>query len=192
MLTQEIFAAPEESSWAVMKKSANAFQAYHHDFMMPRLNQMNRYWYNMFRDHRLFEALIPSFWAVGTQEIDHFYGANFVTDDINLVVGAGTADFQTYSKAVLDILEPSFDSVTLTKDAIKQVRALSEQWRRRLHDRYPGNKWGRYLRKYDNCLRIVPGKHERDISGKYRCIQCVGCIISPISASSVGLLSRIK
>ncbi|KFZ03413.1 hypothetical protein V502_10972 [Pseudogymnoascus sp. VKM F-4520 (FW-2644)] len=86
MLTQEIFAAPEESSRAVMKKSASAFQAYHHDFMMPRLNQMNRYWYNMFRDHRLFEALIPSFWAVGTQEIDHLYGASFVTEDINWVV----------------------------------------------------------------------------------------------------------
>ncbi|ELR09447.1 hypothetical protein VC83_01902 [Pseudogymnoascus destructans] len=125
MLTHEILAAPEGSSWAIMKKSANAFQAYHHDFMMPRLNQMNRCWYNMFRDHRLFEALIPSFWAVGVQEIDYLYGASFVAEDINWVVGAGTADFQTYSKAVLDILEPSFDGVAPTEDAVEQVQALT-------------------------------------------------------------------
>ncbi|OBT47715.1 hypothetical protein VE00_02206 [Pseudogymnoascus sp. WSF 3629] len=124
MLTQEIFSAPKESSRAVMKKSANAFQAYHHDFIMPRLNQMNRYWYSMFRDHRLFEALIPSFWTVGIQEIDYLYGASFVAEDINWVVGAGTADFQTYTKAVLDILEPTFDGVAPTEDAVEQVQAL--------------------------------------------------------------------
>ncbi|OBT73313.1 hypothetical protein VF21_08408 [Pseudogymnoascus sp. 05NY08] len=124
MLTQEIFAAPEKSSRVVMKKSANAFQAYHHDFMMPRLNQMNRYWYSMFRDHRLFEAMIPTFWTVGIQEVDYLYGASFVPEDINWVVGAGTTDFQTLSKAALDILEPSFDGVAPTEDAVKQIQTL--------------------------------------------------------------------
>ncbi|KFY33105.1 hypothetical protein V495_08428 [Pseudogymnoascus sp. VKM F-4514 (FW-929)] len=175
MLTQEIFDAPEESSRAVMKKSANAFQAYHHDFMMPGLNQMNRYWYSMFRDHRLFEAMIPSFWAVGVQEVDTRYGATFVPEDINWVVGAGTADFQSYSTAVLDVLEPTLDGVAPSEYAVEQVQALSKQLRQRLHDKFPGNKWGRYLRKYDDCLRLVPGKHERDIGGKYTCIKCVGC-----------------
>ncbi|OBT60404.1 hypothetical protein VE03_10156 [Pseudogymnoascus sp. 23342-1-I1] len=175
MLTQEILAAPAESSRTVMRKSANAFQAYHHDFMMPRLNRMNRYWYNSFRDHRLFEAMIPTFWATGAQEIDDLYGASFVPEDIHWVVGAGTTDFQTFSKVVLDILEPSFDGVAPTEDAVERVQALSKQWRQRLHDRYPANKWGRYLRKYNDALRLVPGKRERDVGGKYICAQCVGC-----------------
>jgi hypothetical protein len=42
-LTRDLFSAPAPKLDAVMKDSAARYQVYMHDFMMPRLHQMNRH-----------------------------------------------------------------------------------------------------------------------------------------------------
>jgi flavin-dependent dehydrogenase len=70
-LTKNILSTPSNSdSKAEMQKSIQIYQTYSHDFMLPRLHQMNRYWYNMFRDHRLFEVFLVCHWALAIEDID--------------------------------------------------------------------------------------------------------------------------
>jgi flavin-dependent dehydrogenase len=173
-LTEKILAAPEENSRAVMQRSAEIYQTYIHDFMMPRLHQMNRMWYNMFRDHRLFEALVRCFWSLGVDAIDTRYGDQYTAEDLKWLVGAGSDDFQQFCGDVLKIMEPS-DGVAPSEQAVEKIQALSHQCLSRRSKLYPGNKWGRYLRRYDDRLQKVPGKHEREAGSKYFALQCIGC-----------------
>jgi len=56
-LTKIILSAHSNAdSKSEIQKSMQVYQAYSRDFMLPRLHQVNRYCYNMFRDHRLFEV----------------------------------------------------------------------------------------------------------------------------------------
>jgi flavin-dependent dehydrogenase len=93
-LTEKILRAPEKHSRVVMQSSAEIYQTYVHDFMMPRLHQMNCLWYDMFRDHRLFEAIIRCFWSLSLGYVDTHYGDRFTAKDLKWLVGAGGDDFQ--------------------------------------------------------------------------------------------------
>lgn len=173
-LTEKILAAPEKDSKAVMQRSAEIYQAYVHDFAMPRLHQMNRMWYNMFRDHRLFEALVRCFWSLGVDAIDAHYEGDFTAKDLKWLVGGGGDDFQQFCGDVLAVMAPT-DDVPLSKQAVEKVQELSHQCLSRRSKLYPGNKWGRYLRKYDDKLEKNPGKLERDAGARYFAIRCLGC-----------------
>src|SRR5207247_1795459 len=93
------------------------------------LHQMNRMWYNMFRDHRLFEALVRCCWSLGINEIDtHYDGGQFGpgTEDLKWLVGAGFDDFQHFCRDVLDIMGAS-DGDALSEQAVEKVQDLSHQ-----------------------------------------------------------------
>jgi hypothetical protein len=173
-ITEKILAAPEEHSKEVMQRSAVQYQTYVHDFMMPRLHQMNRMWYNMFRDHRLFEALVRCYWSLSVEDIEAGYGAKFIPQDLKWLVGAGGDDFQQFCGNVLAILAPS-DKTPLSEQAVEKIHELSHQCLSRRSKLYPGNKWGRYLREYDDKLQKNPGKFERDAGAKYFAIRCLRC-----------------
>ncbi|KAJ4483723.1 hypothetical protein J3R30DRAFT_3402361 [Lentinula aciculospora] len=106
-LSKEILDQSPEQSRAVMQKCAATYQSYSHEFMIPRLHQMNRYWYNSFRDHRLFEIMVPCFWTLGIDDANSHYVNEFTKEDIYWVVGAGQDQFVNFSGKVLDILEAS-------------------------------------------------------------------------------------
>jgi hypothetical protein len=174
ILTEKMLAAPEEHSKEVMQRSTTQYQTYVHDFMVPRLHQMNCMWYNMFRDHRLFEALVRCYWSLGVEDIEACYTAKFTTEDLKWLVGAGGDDFQEFCTNILAILAPS-DRATLGEQAVKKIRELSRQCLSSRSKLYPGNKWGRYLREYDDRLQRIPGKLERDAGAKYFAIRCLRC-----------------
>ncbi len=173
-LTEKILAAPKEYSKEVMQRSAVQYQAYVHDFVMPRLHQMNRMWYNMFRDHRLFEALVRCYWALGVGDIEAGYGEKFILEDLKWLVGAGGDDFQQFCGKVLAIMAPS-DGAALSEQAVEKVQELSHQCLSRRSKLYPRNKWGRHLREYDDRFQKIPGKLERDAGARYFAIRCLGC-----------------
>jgi hypothetical protein len=173
-LTEKILAAPKEDSKAVMQRNATIYQSYVHDYMMPRLHQMNRMWYNMFRDHRLFEALVRCYWALGVENIETGYVDEFTAMDLKWLVGAGGDDFQQFCGDVLAIMAPS-DEAALSEQAVEKVQELSHQCLSRRSKLYPRNKWGRYLREYDDRLQKAPGKLGREAGARYFAIRCLGC-----------------
>lgn len=122
-LTENILSTPDEDSKVAMQKCAAKYQAYIHDYMMPRLHQMNRMWYNMFRDHRLFEALVRCYWCLGVEDIEVGYQAHFTLADLKWLVGAGGDDFQQLCGDVLAIMEP-FDEAVLSEQEVEKVLAL--------------------------------------------------------------------
>ncbi len=173
-LTEKILSAPSGESKAIMSKNAAIYQAYSHDFMIPRLWTMNRIWYNMFRDHRLFAAFVICFWACGVENADEQYKDYFDKEDLKWLVGGGRDDFQNYAKEVLAIVAPT-DDAKLTEEMVKRVQAISKQCLAYRHSLYPNNKWGRYLRQYNDKLERVPGKRERDKGQKFFSVRCKGC-----------------
>ncbi|KAJ3999330.1 hypothetical protein F5050DRAFT_1738332 [Lentinula boryana] len=173
-LTKEIFDQPPEKARAVMQKCITTYQTYSHDFMIPRLHQMNHYWYNSFRDHRLFEVMVPCFWTLGIDDIDAQYVDEFTEEDVNWVIGVGHDKFVDFSGKVLEILEPS-DGLTVSKDEKERVVALTKQCMSDRSQLFPGNEWGKYLRKHDNKLQRISGKHERDAGGRCFGVRCTLC-----------------
>jgi len=173
-LSKTILSAPMELARAVMDKSAAEYQEYSHEFMMPRLWLMNRFWYTMFRDHRLFEALLRCYWALGVDEIDARYLGGFTQEDLKWLVGAGGDDFQHFANKVLSAVDPKSIGPP-SEESVKEVWALSWECLARRHEQFSQNKWGRYLRKYDDGLQRVPGKNERNPGGNCYSFRCRSC-----------------
>ncbi|KAJ3813166.1 hypothetical protein F5876DRAFT_35768 [Lentinula aff. lateritia] len=173
-MSKEILDQSPEQSCAVMKKCAASYQTYSHEFMIPRLHLMNRYWYNSFRDHRLFEVMVPCFWTLGVDDIDSQYVNEFTEEDVYWVVGVGHDDFVDLSEKILDILEP-LDGMTVNEDKVEQARALAKQCMNYRKERFPGNEWGKYLRRHDCKLQLVPEKHERMPGGRCSGVRCISC-----------------
>jgi hypothetical protein len=179
-LTGEVLDVPGSQREEVMMLRAAKYQSWTHDYMMSCLQQMNRYWYNMFRDHRLFEALVPCFWATGVgavEDIQFQRDSEFTSADLGWVVGSGLDRFQEFAKVILNILEPPVEGSTLTDEIIAQIQNLSQECLLERASQFPANKWGSYLRKYDNQLQRVPGKRQRYDGGSWFATHCVECNI---------------
>lgn len=127
----------------------------------------------MFRDHKRFEAFIRCYWACSVDSIDEQYEGTFDADDLAWLVGAGKDDFQQFASQVLSIVEAN--GVVISEENIKKVQALSQQCLSRRVRLYSDNKWGRYLRNYNDDLQTAPGKHVRDRGAKYFAIGCGAC-----------------
>ena len=175
MLTRDVLARPEDAS-PVTRRSAQRYQSYSHDFMMPRLQQMNRFWYTAFRDHGLFAALVPCFWACGVDAIDPHYTGTFNDKDLQWLVGAGGDGFQELCEGIFAVVDP-LGSGPVNAEAVERVREMSSDCLARRKELYPTNAWGKYLRKYDNNLQRSHGKSERDSGGKFAVVQCRLCKI---------------
>lgn len=174
-LTEEIFAAPSTDRLPVMRRCAQLHQAHMYSYKLPRLHLMNRLWYNVFRDHRLFERLTTCFWALGVDEIhEHYDGYKYTIEDVTWNVGAGGEAFKGFSEQVLAILEPA-EKLIPSEDVVERVVQLSEECLRQRHKLYPSNKWGRYMRQYNDRLEKEPEKCERDKGALVYAIRCEGC-----------------
>lgn len=171
-LTENILATPLRDSMSVMRRCAQMHQAHMCTFMLPRLHLMNRLWYNSFRDHRLFERLATCFWVLGCDKIhEHYEGYKYSIEDVTWLVGSGGEEFKEFSEEVLSILEPAAELLP-SKEMIEQVVKLSDECLSRRHKLYPSNRWGRYLRQYDDSIQKIPGKVERDKGAKVFAIRC--------------------
>jgi hypothetical protein len=102
-LTSNILSSPSPKE---MLKGIQTYQIYSHDFMLPLLHQMNRYWYNMFCDHRLFEVLIVCYCALAIGDIEMQYDDMFDDEDSRWLVGGGGDEFQEFFRAVLGVVGP--------------------------------------------------------------------------------------
>ncbi|KAL8932859.1 MAG: hypothetical protein Q9211_006087 [Gyalolechia sp. 1 TL-2023] len=174
-LTESIFAARPNEKKAVMQRCARLHQVHLHDFRIPKLHLMNRYWYNSFRDHRLFEGLTACYWTLAIDEVDgHYEDAAYSMDDTKWNVGSGGDEFNEFAEKVLGILEPADELIPAEGD-VEKVVALSAEVLERRHKLYPANTWGRYLREYNDRLQKAPGKSERDPGGKVSGTRCSGC-----------------
>lgn len=176
-LSSSILASPKDqpATVALMRKSVAEYQAYSHDFMIPRLHLMNRFWYNMFRDHRLFDALVRCMWILGIEEINTQYQRVFAEEDIMWVVGAGRDGFVLFAGKVLQVLEVDNEGRGPPSErAVKLVLELSRQLMKEYTERWPANTWSRFMRKYDDKLQRVPGKTEREPGGKFLAVRCAG------------------
>ncbi len=174
-LTDNILAAPLRDRMPVMRRCAQMHQAHMCTFKLSRLHLMNRLWYNSFRDHRLFERLTTCFWALAFDEIhEHYEGYKYSIEDVTWNVGAGGEGFKEFSEKVHGILEPA-DELIPSKEVVERVIKLSDECLSRRHKLYLSNRWGRYLRQYNDRLQKVPGKCERDKGAKVFAIRCSGC-----------------
>lgn len=174
-LTDSILATPLKDRVPVMRRCAQTHQAHMCTFTLPRLHLMNRFWYNAFRDHRLFEKLTTCFWVLGFDEIhEHYDGYKYCIEDVTWNVGSGSGGFKEFSEKVLGILEPA-DELIPTEEVVDRVVRLSDECLSRRHKLYPSNRWGRYLRQYNDKLQKVPGKCERVKGAKVFAIRCAGC-----------------
>ncbi|KAJ7927516.1 hypothetical protein B0H13DRAFT_1970707, partial [Mycena leptocephala] len=111
-LTAEVLAAPAQAARAVMTAAANEHQTFMHDCMLPGLHNMNRIWYNSFRDHRLFEALPKTIWV-------------FTESDSIWLLGSGLEDFQALCAEVLDVLDGANGGASPSEDQVQEVLAIS-------------------------------------------------------------------
>ncbi|KAJ7866506.1 hypothetical protein B0H13DRAFT_2561412 [Mycena leptocephala] len=159
-LTAKVLAAPVQEARAAMTAAAKDHQTFMHDFALPRLYNMNRLWYNSFRDHRLFEAGPRTLWSVSFKEVDdHYYGEQ----GANLVLGgAGCPRRRKWWRA------PS-------EEEVQKVLAISKRIVRERTERWPENQWGRWLRQYDHKLEKVPGKTARSEGFLVEAKRCDGC-----------------
>jgi hypothetical protein len=160
-----------------MFKSIETYQHYSHDYMVPRLWQMNRYWYNMFRDHRLFQDLIVCYWALGVDVLGIHYDMNFAEKDLRWVVGAGEDAFQEFAQKVLKVLapDPSAELQPVSDSDVEVIQEMSRQCLKSRAESYPSNKWGRYLRHYGDNLQLVEGKNSRNEGATFEAQKCTGC-----------------
>ena len=174
-LTDEILATPSKDRLPVMQRCAQTYQSHMHDWKFPMLHLLNRFWYNSFRDPRLFERLTMCFWALGVGEINDQYEVNkFSVEDITWNVGAGLDVFKDFSEKVLKILEPA-ESLVPSEEDVERVVELGDESLRLRHNLYPNNRWGRYTRQYNDQIQKVSGKDARDRGGKVFAIRCSGC-----------------
>ncbi|KAF7370982.1 hypothetical protein MSAN_00732400 [Mycena sanguinolenta] len=108
-LTAKVLAALPEEARATMTAVAKTHQAFVHDFVLPRLHNMNQTWYNSFRDHRLFEAVPRTLWSVSYRVVDDHYSRDkrlkFSEADAQWLLGAGLDEFQVVCSEVLEVLD---------------------------------------------------------------------------------------
>ncbi|KAH9904413.1 hypothetical protein F4778DRAFT_732383 [Xylariomycetidae sp. FL2044] len=181
-LSAEFLQAPAAGQAACARKCIDQYQAWSHEYMMPNLHRMNTYWYTMFRDHRLFDAMLPCFWATGVGAVDDIQfrpDSEFGAADLGWLVGSGLSCFQDFAKAVLEILDPEAGVAPLSKritdEQVERVRALSREMLARRAALFPQNKWGCYLRKYNHQLQRVPENTDRYPGGTWSATHCVKC-----------------
>jgi hypothetical protein len=162
-LTAEVLATPVEEARNAMIAAAKSHQTFIHDFVLARLDNMNRTWYNSFRDHRLFEALPRTLWALGHRTVvGHYYGEErqFTEADACWLVGAGPDEFQTLCSEVLDVLDGVNGGARPSEEQMQKALVIIERTVRERTETWP-NRWGSWQRQYDDKLRKVPGKTAR-------------------------------
>ncbi|KAJ6485749.1 hypothetical protein C8R45DRAFT_1098516 [Mycena sanguinolenta] len=178
-LTAQVLAAPPEEARATMTAVAKTHQAFMHDFALPRLYNMNQTWYNSFRDHRLFEAVIKTLWSACFRVVDdHYYGderLKFSEADAHWVLGAGLDEFQVVCTEVLDVLDGPNGGAPPSEEQVQKVLASLEQTVRERTQQWPENHWGRWMRQYDDKLQKVPGKKERSEGFLVEATRCKVC-----------------
>ncbi|KAJ7903171.1 hypothetical protein B0H13DRAFT_1882233 [Mycena leptocephala] len=164
---------------AAMTAAAKDHQTFMHDFALPRLYNMNRLWYNSFRDHRLFEAGPRTLWSVSFEEVDdHYYGEKgekYTETDAQWMLGSGLDEFQALCSEVLDVLDGANGGAPPSEEEVQKVLAISRRIVRERTERWPKNQWGRWLRQYDHKLEKVPGKTARSEGFLVEAKRCDGC-----------------
>ncbi|KAJ7167247.1 hypothetical protein C8R43DRAFT_169369 [Mycena crocata] len=178
-LTAKILAAPPEDAKAEMMAAAKEHQAFMHDFALPRLFQMNRLWYNSFRDHRLFEAIPKTLWSASFEEVDdHYYGdqrMQYSEEDARWMLGSGLDAFQELAAEVLAILDGPNCGAPPSEEEAQKVLEITGRVVQERTGRWPQNHWGRWLRQYDQKLQKVPGKKMRDEGFLVEAKRCSVC-----------------
>ncbi|KAF8198207.1 hypothetical protein K438DRAFT_1966946 [Mycena galopus ATCC 62051] len=164
-ITAQVLDAPDLEAKDAMMRAVKSHQAFLHDFAIPRLANMNRLWYNAFRDHRLFEAVLEALWASSYEHVeDHYYGdtrSKYADYDAHWLMGAGLDAFQDLCAEILSILDGPNAGASPSEAEVQKVLAITQGV---VHDRtarWPGNHWGKWLRQYGEKLQKVPGKKER-------------------------------
>ncbi|KAJ7679739.1 hypothetical protein B0H17DRAFT_1206387 [Mycena rosella] len=147
-LMVQVLAAPVQEAKIAMMAAAKVHQAFMHDFALPRLFNMNRLWYNSFRDHHLFESIPKTLWSVLYEDVDnHYYGdqrMQYSEAEAIWILGSGLNNFQAMCAEVLAVLNGANDGAPPSGEEVEK------------------NHWGRWLRQYDHKLQKVPGKKARD------------------------------
>ncbi|KAJ7773176.1 hypothetical protein B0H16DRAFT_1714076 [Mycena metata] len=136
-LTAKVLAAPEQEAKGVMMAAAKSHQAYLHDFILTRLANMNRLWYNAFRDHRLFKKnILEALWASSYENVeDHYYGDTrsvYTEYDAHWLMGAGLDAYQALCAEILPILDGANAGAPPSEDEVQKVLEIKE---RVVHDR---------------------------------------------------------
>jgi hypothetical protein len=173
-MTRDILQAPKDRALVIMREKAKAYQAFSHDFMMPRLWQMNQFWYTAFRDHGLFNAIVKCFWACGVDEIGAHYKTAFDESDLRWLVGAGNDHLADFCTELFALVDPQGTGV-VGADVMRDVCLLSRECIASRTHLHPQNAWARYVRKYDDSFQLVEGKHERDAGGNCSALRCRRC-----------------
>lgn len=155
-----------------MVKAIKVYQEYMHEYMVPCLWNMNRYWYNLFRSHRLFAALVPCYWALAIDDIGIQYDSKFDEEDLRWLVGAGGDAFQNFAKEVAEVAP---DGEELSEEVICKVEQMSKELLKERKALFPGNMWGKYLRKFGDGLDRVEGKNVRTEGANFKAARCEGC-----------------
>jgi hypothetical protein len=155
-----------------MEKGVQVFQEYMHEYMLPCLWNMNRYWYSLFRSHRLFKALVPCYWALGVENISIKYDSKFDEEDLRWLVGSGGEEFQFFAEEVAQVVPDEYE---LSEKMIRKVEELSRDCLSGRSARYPTNMWGAYMRKYGHQLERVAGKNSRTAGANFEAARCEGC-----------------
>ncbi|KAI9710247.1 MAG: hypothetical protein M1820_002740 [Bogoriella megaspora] len=174
-----------------MLEFASEHQRFVHDIAMPRLNQMNRFWYNAFRDHRLFNAMLVCHWALVIDDLngDRYKGKRFTENDSRWLIGAGVERYQDFMIKVLAILETDDGrSRPLTEEAVREVQRLSKACLIQRKELFPGNDWSKIFRHRGSDFGIVPGKSERSEGQRHwgvKCHQCEYWICNDASACPI-------
>ncbi|KAF8190334.1 hypothetical protein K438DRAFT_1971211 [Mycena galopus ATCC 62051] len=177
-LTAKVLDAPAPKARMAMSAAAKVHQTFLHDFVLHRIQNMNRIWYNAFRDHRLFEAIPRTIWSVSYEFVENHYYAQerlrYTEKDAVWLIGAGMDAFQALCEEVLDILDGANGGAPPSEEQVQKVLAIS---RRIVEDRTEKwqNYWSRWLRQYDDRLQKVPGKKARSqgfLVGAKRCDVC--------------------
>jgi hypothetical protein len=84
---------------------------------------MNHYWYKMFRDHTMFEALIVCNWELAIGDISQQYENKFDEEDLKWLVGAGGDEFQKFCEEMLEFIasHPSDLFQAVTEERVQKV-----------------------------------------------------------------------
>ncbi|KAJ7797508.1 hypothetical protein B0H14DRAFT_3493652 [Mycena olivaceomarginata] len=178
-LTAEVLAAPVQEARTAMNAAAESHQTFMHYFMLPRLDHMNRMWYNAFRDHRLFEAVPRTLWSVTFRTVDNHYSqeekVQFTEADARWGIRTGLDEFQALSAEMLDVLDGTNGGASPSEVQVQKVLAIMERTVRERTEMWPENHWGRWLREYDDKLQKVPGKMDRSEGCLVEAKRCEVC-----------------
>jgi hypothetical protein len=144
---------------SVHANSRAEYQTFIHDYVMTRLNMMNRFWYNSFRDGRFFEATIICYWAIGTDNRDYL-SYRFGPSDYEWITGSGSAAFAEFYGDVMPLITGPCDGKPVANDTVDQVRAVCRRWLDTLVAKSP-QPWSSNQRHYNDLLVRVAEKTTR-------------------------------